>query len=104
MRASTLAESLAPTGASTGKGDHDAGDSSGDEATSEERRQGLEKWKQIENVVCLTRVVRAPNALGALCTYVRHCKITDDVWALLKSRELRPNDARLNPCYGRGIL
>ena len=71
VRASTLAESLAPTGASTGKGDHDAGDSSGDEATSEERRQGLEKWKKIENVVCLIRVVRAPNALGALCAIAK---------------------------------
>ena len=105
VRSSTLASSTAPPRASTSKNDHESGDSSGDDATSEERKQGLAKWNQIQNVVCLTRVVRAPNALGALCTHVRHCNITDDVWALLKSRELRPNDARLqSPLWARHPL
>ena len=39
--------------------------------------------------------MRAPNALGALCTCIRERKITDDVWKLLKSREIQPDDKRL---------
>ena len=73
----------------------DAVDSSDDEATSEERKQGLAAFRQIDNVVCLNRVVRAPNALGALCTCIRHCVISDDVWALLQSLVLRSDDPRL---------
>ena len=95
VRSSTLASSAALPRTSTSRLDHESDDSSGDDQTSEERKQGLAKWSQIENVVCLTRVVRAPNALGALCAHTRHCKITDDVWTLLQSRVLRPNDPRL---------
>ena len=39
--------------------------------------------------------MRAPNALGALCTCIRERQITDDVWKLLKSREIKPDDKRL---------
>ena len=55
----------------------------------------MQKFQLIKDVVCLNRVVRAPNALGALCTFVRHCKITDAVWTLLQSLVLRENDDRL---------
>ena len=70
-------------------------DSDEDDDAAEERRLGVQKFQLIKDVVCLNRVVRAPNALGALCTFVRHCKITDAVWTLLQSLVLRENDDRL---------
>jgi len=39
--------------------------------------------------------MRAPNALGALCTCIRERIITDDVWTLLNSLVIRPDDSRL---------
>ena len=41
-------------------------DSDEDEDAAEERRLGVQKFQLIKDVVCLNRVVRAPNALGAL--------------------------------------
>ena len=70
-------------------------DSDEDEDAAEERRLGVQKFQLIKDVVCLNRVAPAPNALGALCTFVRHCKITDAVWTLLQSLVLRENDDRL---------
>ena len=60
-----------------------------------ERRLGQRLYEMIPNVIVLTNIVRAPNALGVLCTAIRHCRITDTVWALLESRVLRAQDARL---------
>jgi hypothetical protein len=78
------------------KPEPDSSDDEMDDETAEERKLGVTHFRNIRNVVCLNRVVRAPNALGALCTFIRHCKITDDVWTLLQSRVIRPNDTRLS--------
>ena len=61
----------------------------------EEAVCGLSAFRKITDVVCLTKVVRAPNALGALCTCIRELRITDDVWTLLQSRVIQENDERL---------
>ena len=79
-------------------------DSDEDEDAAEERRLGVQKFQLIKDVVCLNRVVRAPNALGALCTFVRHCKITDAVWTLLQSLVLRENDDRLGSAVWQKAL
>ena len=67
-----------------------------DEYDDEEGNCGLETFRRISDVVCLTKVVRAPNALGALCTCIRERRITDNVWALLQSLVIQPGDERLN--------
>ena len=66
-----------------------------DEEDDKEAECGLETFRRISNVICLTKIVRAPNSSGALCICVRYRKITDAVWALLESRLIRSNDARL---------
>jgi len=66
-----------------------------DEEEDKEAEWGLKYFRQIPHVICLSRVVRAPNSLGALCTCVRHCRITDAAWTLLQSRLVTSNDSRL---------
>ena len=67
-----------------------------DEYDDEEGACGLATFRKITDVVCLTKVVRAPNALGALCTCIRELLMTDDVWVLLQSLVIHADDARLN--------
>ncbi len=108
-KAGTPAKKATPAKPSTQTGTSKNGDmdseDSGDEQTAEEKRQGLLKFRKVENVVCLNRVVRAPNSLGALCTFIRHCKITDEVWSLLQSRVIRQDDPRLqSPLWKKNPL
>ena len=60
-----------------------------------ERKAGLDLYRSIRNVIFLTKVVRAPNALGLISTCVRNLRITDTVWKLLEWCVIKPNDARL---------
>ena len=46
-------------------------------------------------MIFLTKVVRAPNALGLISTCIRNLHITDTVWKLLEWCVIEPNDARL---------
>ena len=76
----------------TSKQDDEEADEEYDDA---EGTCGLNTFRRISEVVCLTKVVRAPNALGALCTCIRERIITDDVWTLLQSLVIKPDDIRL---------
>ena len=60
-----------------------------------EGRQGFALWRTITRVVCLTVNVRAPGVLSRLQAEMRAGHISDEMWAIYKSRILRERDPRL---------
>ena len=68
---SSAKRSSRPPKSSTKKVEAIAMDSEEDDESKEERRCGLDTFRRISDIVCLTRIVRAPNSLGAVCTCAR---------------------------------
>jgi hypothetical protein len=60
-----------------------------------EAQQGMQLWRSVLRVVCLTVNVRAPGVLSRLQSEMRAGEVSDEMWALYMSRVIEKDDPRL---------